>query len=120
MDELLADILRPHLDFKPWISPIVGNIDHFGLADEVCKKIESFPAANCQVLEDIDSLIDKDLCKSRLNGYFEFEGESLVSEIEGEIVEWLVSETVAMVGGAVRMGDRDRTDGCHVGRFPFT
>ncbi|KAL2509926.1 Uncharacterized protein Fot_33573 [Forsythia ovata] len=31
-------------------------------------KIESFPAANCRVLEDIDTLIDTDLRKSQLGG----------------------------------------------------
>ncbi|KAK4436338.1 hypothetical protein Salat_0797500 [Sesamum alatum] len=95
VDELLAEILRPHLDFKPWVAPIT---DHLSLVDELCKKIESFPAANCQVLEDIDSLIYKDLCKPRLNGFLEEEGESLVCEIEGEIMESLVRETVVIFG----------------------
>ncbi|XP_011101154.1 uncharacterized protein LOC105179248 isoform X1 [Sesamum indicum] len=103
VDELLAEILRPHLDFKPWVSPIT---DHLSLADELCKKIESFPAANCQVLEDIDSLIEKDLGKSGLNWFLEEEGESLVCEIEGEIMESLVRETVAMVG--VRTAEEQR------------
>ncbi|KAI3471087.1 hypothetical protein Pfo_027750 [Paulownia fortunei] len=117
VDELLSEILRPHLDFKPWVSPVTGN-EHFALVDELCKKIESFPAANCQVLEDIDSLIDKDLCKSPLNGFFEEEGESLVCEIEGEIVEWLVRETVAMVG--VRTEEEQRQNPIEVTWGAFT
>ncbi|KAL0452537.1 UNVERIFIED_CONTAM: hypothetical protein Slati_1231800 [Sesamum latifolium] len=103
VDELLAEILRPHLDFKPRVSPITA---HLSSADELCKKIESFPAANCEVLEDIDSLIDKDLGKSGLNGFLAEEGESLVREIEGEIMESLVRETVAMVG--VRTAEEQR------------
>ncbi|KAK6117580.1 hypothetical protein DH2020_048680 [Rehmannia glutinosa] len=100
LDELLAEILKPHFEFKTWVT----ENDHFCLADELCKKIESFPAADCRVLEDIDFLIDKDFCKSRFNGFcFEEEGERLVCEIEGEIVESLVRETVAVVVGG---GDR--------------
>ncbi|KAK6117561.1 hypothetical protein DH2020_048689 [Rehmannia glutinosa] len=107
-DELLAEILKPHFDFKKWVT----ENDHFCLADELCKKIESFPAADCRVLEDIDFLIDKDFCKSRFNGFFlEEEGERLVCEIEGEIVESLVRETVAVV-----VGGGDRTEEEEQGR----
>ncbi|KAH6809625.1 hypothetical protein C2S51_027408 [Perilla frutescens var. frutescens] len=104
VDELLVDILRPQLDYNPWITPAAANTaDHFSLVDELCKKIESFPAANCRVLEDIDFLVDKDLRKAPLN--LEEEGERLAREIEGEIVERLVSETVAVVvADGVRTG----------------
>ncbi|KAK6117747.1 hypothetical protein DH2020_048508 [Rehmannia glutinosa] len=117
LDELLAEILKPHFDFKTWVT----ENDRFGLADELCKKIESFPAADCRVLEDIDFLIDKDFCKSRFNGFcFEEEGERLVCEIEGEIVESLVRETVAVVvGGGDRTEEeeqgRQKADRGHVG-----
>lgn len=95
VDEILAGVLRPHLDFKPYISPAVGKGEALALIDDLCGKIESFPAADCRVLEDIDFLIEKDLSKAAVNGYFEEEGERLVREIEGEIVERLVNETVA-------------------------
>ncbi|KAL8519434.1 hypothetical protein ACS0TY_010391 [Phlomoides rotata] len=108
VDELLADLLRPRLDFKQWGFPIFRNNDHFGLDDELCKRIESFPAANCKVLEDIDSLVDNDLCKSPLSGCYQAEEERLVCEIEGEIVEWLVCETVSLVG--VRTDEGRRLD----------
>lgn len=98
MDELLADILKSRLDFKPWVFPILRNSNEFALDDELCKRIESFPAANCKVLEDIDCLVDNDLCKSPLSGCYQEEEEHLVCEIEGEIVEWLLCETVGLVG----------------------
>ncbi|KAK6125933.1 hypothetical protein DH2020_040322 [Rehmannia glutinosa] len=98
VDELLDEILRPHFNLKPWISPICEDDRNYLLVDELCKKIDSFPAANCLVLEDIDSLIVKDLRKSQLNGGFT-EEESVVCEIEGEILEWLVREAVATMGG---------------------
>lgn len=100
MDEILAGVLRPHLDFKPFVFPAAGKIEPFALIDDLCEKIESFPAADCRVLEDIDFLIEKDLRNPALNGYFEEEGERLVREIEGEIVERLVSETVAVAVAA--------------------
>ncbi|KAL9164570.1 hypothetical protein ABFS82_06G113400 [Erythranthe guttata] len=101
VDEILAGILRPHLDFKPWVGSPAE--EQPCLIDEICKRIASFPAANCLVLEDVDSLVGGDLCnKWRINddGFFEEEGERLVCEIEGEIVESLVREAVVeMVGG---------------------
>ncbi|KAL0445136.1 UNVERIFIED_CONTAM: hypothetical protein Slati_2236300 [Sesamum latifolium] len=98
VNELLAEILKPHFSLRPLVPPIT-RVEHSPLVDELCKKIDSFPASNCQVLEDIDSLIDKDLRKSHLNGFSEEESENLVREIETEILESLVRETVAMVGG---------------------
>ncbi|KAK4431553.1 hypothetical protein Salat_0917400 [Sesamum alatum] len=112
VNELLAEILRPHFNLRPLIPPH----EHFHLVDELCKKIDSFPASNCQVLEDIDSLIDKDLRPSQSNGLFEEEWENIACEIESEILESLVGETVAMVGGRGRTADgRTETDRCHVG-----
>ncbi|KAL0317722.1 UNVERIFIED_CONTAM: hypothetical protein Sangu_2186500 [Sesamum angustifolium] len=113
VNELLAEILKPHFNLRPLIPPIT-SVEHFPLVDELCKKIDSFPASNCQVLEDIDSLIDKDLRKSQLNGFFEEESENIVCEIETEILESLVRETVAMVGGRTA-DERTETDRCHVG-----
>ncbi|KAL0400820.1 UNVERIFIED_CONTAM: hypothetical protein Slati_4111900 [Sesamum latifolium] len=113
VNELLAEILKPHFSLRPLVPPIT-RVEHSPLVDELCKKIDSFPASNCQVLEDIDSLIDKDLRKSHLNGFSEEESENLVREIETEILESLVRETVAMVGGRTA-DERTETDRCHVG-----
>ncbi|PIN05613.1 hypothetical protein CDL12_21847 [Handroanthus impetiginosus] len=109
VDEILAEILRPPYDLK-----LICADDHFPLIKELCNKIDSFPAAKCLVLEDIDKLIDRDLCKSQLNGFCEEENERLVCEIEGEIVGWLVGETVAEMGGGTAE-ERTETDRCHVG-----
>ncbi|KAL3650465.1 hypothetical protein CASFOL_006868 [Castilleja foliolosa] len=108
VNELLADILKPHLDFKPWVESNGDGFDQLSLCDELCQKIGDFPAADCKVLEDIDSLIDRDLCKSKLNGGFEGEREELVCEIEGEIMECLVRETVAAVVGGGRRTEEKR------------
>ncbi|KAH6835792.1 hypothetical protein C2S53_003032 [Perilla frutescens var. hirtella] len=95
VDELLAETLTTPFNLRQRISPV----GCFPLVEELCKKIESFPAAKCVVLEDIDSLIDRDMCKSQSNGYLGEEEEMMVCEIEAEIVEWLVCEAVAVMGG---------------------
>ncbi|KAL3646954.1 hypothetical protein CASFOL_009498 [Castilleja foliolosa] len=99
VNELLADILKPHLDSKPWVESNGNEFGQLSLCDEFCHEIWVFPAADCRVLEDIDSLIDTDLGKSKLNGSFEEEEEGLVCEIEGELMECLVRETLAVVVG---------------------
>ncbi|XP_073292982.1 uncharacterized protein [Primulina huaijiensis] len=95
VDELLGEILRPRLGFMKLASPIN---DHSYLVYELCKKIGGFPAAKCEVLEDIDGLIERDLCNLPLQRSFEEEGDNIVCQIAGEITEWLVRETVAEVG----------------------
>ncbi|KAJ6339256.1 hypothetical protein OIU77_007254 [Salix suchowensis] len=68
----------------------------------LCKKVSSFPCADCQDLEDIDGLIDKDLpqlMKDQSEIAFGEEGEGIVMEIEKEIVETLVHETASIFYG---------------------
>ncbi|KAI9072150.1 hypothetical protein K1719_016903 [Acacia pycnantha] len=72
------------------------------IAEAVCKRIRSFPEANCEVLEDIDALIEKeDLGKMMKEGLDckEEEEEGLVEEIERSILETLVLEAVEACGG---------------------
>ncbi|KAI8029574.1 Protein LONGIFOLIA 1 [Camellia lanceoleosa] len=99
IDELLVPILKPHINLKPWLSPAASSFQYdmcgSQLIDTLCSKIQSFPLADCRVLEDIDALIDLDLCGSQqLRGLVEFEeeGEEIVAEVEREIVETLVHE----------------------------
>lgn len=63
----------------------------------VFQKVQSFPCANCQILEDIDALIEEeDMPKIKLQcaGALEEEGERIIAEIEGNILDKLVHETV--------------------------
>ncbi|CAL5364299.1 unnamed protein product [Camellia sinensis] len=99
IDELLVPILKPHINLKPWLSPAASSFQYdmcgSQLIDTLCSKIQSFPLADCRVLEDIDALIDQDLYGSQqLRGLVEFEeeGEEIVAEVEREIVETLVHE----------------------------
>ncbi|XP_010255592.1 PREDICTED: uncharacterized protein LOC104596220 [Nelumbo nucifera] len=109
VDEILGDVLRPLLNTKPWLSCIC--IDNGGdctspysvmtgsqLLDRLWTQIRSYPCANCQVLQDIDALIDKDLPHTNVRTVLPFseEGESIVFEIERDILDSLVHETAAV------------------------
>ncbi|KAL3647408.1 hypothetical protein CASFOL_008376 [Castilleja foliolosa] len=98
VDELLSEISIPHFNSMPWISPTGDRGGDSPLVGELCKRIDSFPAANCVVLEDVDALIGGDLRGSQFNGFFG-EEENVVCEIEDEIMELLLSETAAMMIG---------------------
>lgn len=122
VDEILVEISKPfYLNFKPWgSSSVPSNRSILGseLIEKICTKIDSFPSADCQVLEDIDALIENDLGGSELKGStaLEEEGEAIVEEIEEEIVESLVHEMavgVLLFGMGARWGTR--ADLGHVG-----
>ncbi|XP_009618671.2 protein LONGIFOLIA 1-like, partial [Nicotiana tomentosiformis] len=110
VDELLVEILEPYyinLNPKWLITPKIRRLHcrqmcGLELIETLCTRIQSFPSANCQVLEDIDALIDKDLQKRELGtrGAFEEEGESIILEIERDIFELLLHESVAVFGMA--------------------
>lgn len=96
VDELLLDILMK----KPSNFKYQGRLmDGEELIDTLCTRIRSFPSANCQVLEDIDALIDKDM---QIGGilkttYFDEQVESIVCEIERDIMEEVVHDTVWLI-----------------------
>lgn len=64
------------------------------LLETVWERVRSFPRAKCEVLEDIDGLVEMED-----TGEEEEEGERLVAEIEGKILETLVHETITVMGG---------------------
>ncbi|XP_027110411.1 uncharacterized protein [Coffea arabica] len=104
VDELLAEILKPYLCMKPscHLRPR-GQMYGSELIDTLCSRINKFPSANCQVLEDIDALVDADfrLGRESFEGEEEEEeGEEIVSEIERGILESLVHETAMEAAAA--------------------
>ncbi|CAN1842529.1 hypothetical protein LINPERHAP1_LOCUS36872 [Linum perenne] len=106
VDEILAGILKPYINVKPWTtkppqSPTAtAAVRGADLIDELCRKVRSFPNADCRVLEDIDALIDKDLPESWKETAAEEEGEAIVTAVEKEILDTLIHETAADVLGA--------------------
>ncbi|KAI3749011.1 hypothetical protein L6452_12518 [Arctium lappa] len=107
VDEVLVEILKPYITFKPWAAGRRYSRRMYGweLVEMICRKIKSFPAADCRVLEDIDGLIAGDLRGSTGAVAFEEEAEEVVKEMEREMVEMLVDEMAMMLG---------RSDGGHV------
>ncbi|KAK8537094.1 hypothetical protein V6N13_042042 [Hibiscus sabdariffa] len=104
-DEILTEFLKPFFNMKPWVisgleRECFSNMNGSQLVDTLCSKITGFPRADCRVLEDIDSLIDRDLSETKLRTpvAYEEEGEGVVSEIEKDILEALVHETATDLG----------------------
>ncbi|KAK9724531.1 hypothetical protein RND81_05G080000 [Saponaria officinalis] len=89
VDEILADILKPNHYHQ------YHHINGLQLVRTLCTKIQSSPRSNCQTLQDIDALIEKDMSRigtvSNL-GVFEEECNTIVTEIEHDIVQSLVQE----------------------------
>lgn len=116
VDEILADILKPYIKFKPWVPSPWGQNGHyhhqqqqqqqingFQLVKTLCTRIRSFPSTNCETLQDIDALVEKDLpnfgAQSDLVA-LEEEGETIVTEIEGDILDSLVQEIAVLCLGS--------------------
>ncbi|CAN0902659.1 hypothetical protein LINGRAHAP2_LOCUS22098 [Linum grandiflorum] len=102
-DEILSGILKPYINVKPWTTtnrkprpppPAARGSD---LINDLCRRIRSFPNADCKVLEDIDALIDKDLPERWMETAAEEEGERIVTDVEKEILESLIQETAGEV-----------------------
>ncbi|KAI3982513.1 hypothetical protein MKX01_031252, partial [Papaver californicum] len=106
VDEILVDILRPYLNMKPWMNTTMNNylikkkklMRGDQLLKEICLQIQKSPCANCSILQDIDALIEKDLPQNaNLHSVPVLEeGESIVCEIERDILDSLVHELALM------------------------
>ncbi|KAK9143593.1 hypothetical protein Syun_012993 [Stephania yunnanensis] len=98
VDEILSEILRPYLIAKPWLRCLEQRNERIRsgeeLVQQIWSKIRRFPNANCQILQDIDDLIEQDLpnsSSSPSNIIYE-EYESVVIEIESDLLDSLVLE----------------------------
>lgn len=110
IDEILVEILKPYMNLKPWTNTRGRSrssefwIMHGSeLIDTLCSRVESFPNTDCQVLEDIDGLIDRDLPQSKIQSEmaYEEEGEGLVTEIEKDILDTILYETTTVMVGVL-------------------
>ncbi|XP_068635926.1 uncharacterized protein [Aristolochia californica] len=97
-DEILSQLLKPHLRIKPWLRSNVAAVAVAGLTganllEMLWARMNNFPGANCKTLQDIDALVGQDMPEMALcGGTSEVEWELVVFEIEREIVESLVEE----------------------------
>ncbi|GAB4826024.1 hypothetical protein Ancab_008893 [Ancistrocladus abbreviatus] len=99
VDEILVDILKPpnHTNSKTrggYTTRHNGQICGYQLVKLLCTRMRSLTSANCQVLQDIDSLVERDLPKLAQGSQvaIQEESEALVMEIERNILESLVQD----------------------------
>ncbi|KAK9147668.1 hypothetical protein Scep_006425 [Stephania cephalantha] len=98
VDEILSEILRPYLIAKPWLRCLEQRNERIRsgeeLVQQIWSKIGRFPNANCQILQDIDDLIEQDLPNSSSSPstiiYEEY--EPVVIEIERDLLDSLLLE----------------------------
>ncbi|XP_043718063.1 uncharacterized protein LOC122666012 [Telopea speciosissima] len=108
VDEILVDLVRPYLKMKPWLRSSSGGLFPVGISkdtqmtgvqllERLWSCIQSFPAANCQILQDIDALVEKDIPDASMRSVLSYseEGESIVFEIERYILDSLLHEIAA-------------------------
>ncbi|GJS02286.1 probable serine/threonine-protein kinase dyrk2 isoform X1 [Tanacetum coccineum] len=98
VDEFLVEMLKPYMNIKrPPDSFIMHGSE---LIKNLCDKIGGFHAVKCDELEDINGLIDRDIGRSTqfmLLTTVENEVDSIVKDIESDIVETLVHEMMSLV-----------------------
>ncbi|KNA11625.1 hypothetical protein SOVF_133600 [Spinacia oleracea] len=97
VDEMLANMLKPYVKLKLHYYKQDQQMNGFQLVKTLCTKIRGFPSADCQTLQDIDALVEKDLPRiggvsSNLVANYQDEGEDVVLEIERHIMESLIKE----------------------------
>ncbi|RZB44063.1 proteoglycan 4-like [Glycine soja] len=93
VDELLSEILVRPRRYREAL-----------LETTVWERVRRFPRAKCEVLEDIDALIEMEEMREEEKE----EGEGLVKEIERSMFEMLVDETfTVMVGGVDKYVEDD-------------
>ncbi|PWA64034.1 hypothetical protein CTI12_AA347740 [Artemisia annua] len=98
VDEFLVEILKPYMNItRPPDSIIMHGSE---LIRNLCDKIGGFHGVKCDELEDINGLIDRDIGRSTqcmLLKTVESEVDSIVKDIESDIVETLVHEMASLV-----------------------
>ncbi|XP_039690854.1 uncharacterized protein [Medicago truncatula] len=96
VDEVLIEILKPNGGEKR-LYFLDGFCDQWTiteLTERVLKRVVEFPCAKCEVLDDIDNLIEGEDMEKLIKVEDEEEREGLVMEIQGNILDTLVHETI--------------------------
>ncbi|MED6207449.1 hypothetical protein PIB30_035928 [Stylosanthes scabra] len=108
VDEVLMEVVRPTKSSSSRLWFLHGSCccccyqgtTVEGLMERVWKRIGKFPCKRCEFLEDIDGLIeseDMEKVKVDVEDGLEEEGEKLVAEIEGNIWNTLLHESLMLI-----------------------
>jgi hypothetical protein len=94
VDEVLLEILKQKCWEKKlcFLQRFCDQLTITELTERVWKRVGEFPCAKCEVLDDIDNLIESEDMKKLINVEHEEEKEDLVMEIEGNILDTLMYE----------------------------
>lgn len=101
IDELLADILHPYYSSlqRPQTTAYNNNnMEGEALLIQIWSKIQTFPAAKCEVIQDIDALVECDLPDTTIRNLLnhpaiEEETYTITGEIERSISNLLLENT---------------------------
>ncbi|XP_058779269.1 uncharacterized protein LOC131653200 isoform X2 [Vicia villosa] len=99
VDEVLMEILKPKSSEKKlcFSDGFCDNWTVMELTEKVWKRVREFPCAKCEVLDDIDNLIESEDMEKVIKVEGEDETKGLVREIEGNILNTLVHETILVM-----------------------
>ncbi|CAK8532545.1 unnamed protein product [Lathyrus sativus] len=99
VDEVLMDILKPNSSEKKlyFLDGFCEKWTVMELTEKVWKRVREFPCAKCEVLDDIDNLIESEDMEKVIKVEGEDERKGLVREIEGNILNTLVHETILVM-----------------------
>jgi nicotinic acid phosphoribosyltransferase len=94
VDEVLLEILKQKFREKKlcFSQRFCDRLTITELTERVWNRVGEFPCAKCEVLDDIDNLIESEDMKKLINVEHEEEKEDLVMEIEGNILDTLMYE----------------------------
>jgi hypothetical protein len=99
VDEVLLEILKQ----KCWEKKLCfsqrfcDQLTITELTERVWKRVGEFTCAKCEVLDDIDNLIESEDTKKLIKVEGEEEREDLVMEIEGNILDTLMHESILVM-----------------------
>ncbi|CAJ2666779.1 unnamed protein product [Trifolium pratense] len=94
VDEVLQEILKSKGGEKNlcFSQRFCNQLTITELMERVWKRVGEFPCAKCEVLDDIDNLIESEDMEKSIKVVGEEESEELVMEIEGSILDTLMHE----------------------------
>jgi len=99
VDEILIEILKPNGGEKRlcFLNGLSDKWTVTELTERVLKRVVEFPCAKCEVLDDIDNLIEGEDMEKLIKVEDEEEREGLVMVIQGNILDTLVYETILVM-----------------------
>lgn len=99
VDEVLMEILKPKSSEKKlcFLDGFCDKWTVMELTEKVWKRVREFPCVKCEVLDDIDNLIESEDMEKVIKVEGEDERKGLVREIERNILNTLVHETILVM-----------------------